>query len=150
MKQELEEANHAKSRFLAHMSHEIRTPINSIIGFNEMILRESREAPIAEYASDVKSAANVLLALVNNILDFSKIEAGKMCLVEGEYSLKDLMNDAVCLITDRARKKGLQLNLVYNSRLPSRLYGDSDRLRQILLNLLSNAVKYTKEGSVTL
>ena len=150
MKQELEEANHAKSRFLAHMSHEIRTPINSIIGFNEMILRESREAPIAEYASDVKSAANVLLALVNNILDFSKIEAGKMCLVEGEYSLKDLMNDAVCLITDRARKKGLQLNLVYDSRLPSRLYGDSDRLRQILLNLLSNAVKYTKEGSVTL
>ncbi len=150
MKQELAEANQSKSQFLANMSHEIRTPINAIIGFNEMILRESREEAISEYAVDVKSAADTLLVLVNEILDFSKIEAGKMTLVMSEYRLHDLINDSLSMIDNRARKKGLELKAEYDAKLPDGLYGDDGRLRQILLNLLTNAVKYTDRGSVTL
>lgn len=150
MKKELEMANQAKSQFLAHMSHEIRTPINSIIGFNEMILRENLDRQIEEYALDVKGAANALLALVNDILDFSKIEAGKMNLAENNYQLRFLMHDAISLMKPRAEKKGLKLRLEYDPSLPNYLYGDSDRIRQILLNLMSNGVKYTREGEVLL
>ena len=149
MQKELETANQSKSQFLANMSHEIRTPINAIMGFNEMILRESKDENIDEYAKDVKHAAETLLSLVNDILDFSKIEAGKMDLILEEYSLLDLLNDVMGMISTRAKAKGLELRLEYDDKLPSVLYGDDVRLRQIILNLLSNAVKYTNEGSVT-
>lgn len=150
MKNALEEANKAKSQFLANMSHEIRTPINAIIGFDEMILRESQESGIADYAGDIKSAADALLLLVNDILDFSKIEAGKMELVITDYSLFELLQGVVGMMNSRAEKKGLALFLDYDKSLPAVLSGDFGRLQQILLNLMSNAVKYTEKGTVTL
>jgi len=132
------------------MSHEIRTPINAIIGFNEMVIRESKEKNIIDYSNDIKNAADTLLLLVNDTLDFSKIEAGKMELVPVEYNLMELLHSAVGMMTKRAENKGLDILLEYDEKLPSVLEGDVGRIRQILLNILSNAIKYTEKGKVTL
>ena len=104
-KNDAEKANRAKSDFLANMSHEIRTPINAVLGMNEMILRESCEEPILEYASNVDSSGKFLLSLINDILDISKIESGKMELVNAEYSLSSLLNDILQMAYSRAAEK---------------------------------------------
>ncbi len=143
-------ANKAKSDFLADMSHEIRTPINAVLGMNEMILREARDEQILEYSSNIKSAGNTLLSLINNILDFSKIEDGKMNLVPVEFETAELVAALENSISERARAKGLELNIDVDRSVPSRLYGDDVRIGQIVVNLLTNAVKYTEKGSVTL
>lgn len=145
-----EQANRAKSDFLAKMSHEIRTPINSVLGMNEMILRECSEEHIRKYARDVKSSANALLSIINEILDLSKIESGKLEIIPVEYELDSLLNDVLHMIYVRAKDKGLKLEIQAQETLPNKLYGDDVRIRQILTNLLTNAVKYTLEGSVTL
>ncbi|MBR2215390.1 MAG: response regulator [Selenomonadaceae bacterium] len=145
-----ESANKAKSEFLSNMSHEIRTPINAVLGMDEMILRESNEPPILEYAENIRTAGNSLLGLVNDILDFSKIEAGKMDIIPVEYSVSSLLNDLVNMIEKRAEKKGLKLNVEVAENLPSILFGDEIRLKQVVTNILTNAVKYTERGSVTL
>ncbi len=144
-----EEANRAKSSFLANMSHEIRTPINAILGMNEMILRESGEESILEYADSVKSAGNTLLGLVNNILDFSKIEAGKIEIIPVEYDLASLINDLVNMVQTKVEAKGLTLDLDINNKVPKMLLGDEIRIKQILTNILTNAVKYTEKGSIS-
>lgn len=149
-KQQALSANKAKDRFLASMSHEIRTPINAVLGLNEMVLRESREQNIKEYASGIKNSGQVLLSLINDILDLSKIESGKMEIIPAEYDLSSLLHDVVNMVSIKAQDKNLKVNLVLNRNLPSGLYGDDVRLRQILTNLLNNAVKYTDKGSVTL
>ncbi|MBO4580221.1 MAG: response regulator [Clostridiales bacterium] len=143
-------ANKAKSDFLADMSHEIRTPINAIIGMNEMILRESDDDSITEYASNIKSASNTLLSLINNILDFSKIEDGKMALVPVEFDTAELINNLVNSVEGRAKAKGLDLIVEADRNLPSKFIGDDVRISQVILNLLTNAVKYTENGSITL
>ena len=143
-------ANEAKGRFLARMSHEIRTPINAVLGMDEMILRESREQNIKEYAMDIHTAGQTLLSLINDILDFSKIESGKMEIVPAEYDLSSLIHDLANMATQRAKGKNLRLEVQVDRQLPSRLYGDDVRIRQILTNLLTNAVKYTHEGTVWL
>lgn len=145
-----EQANHAKSDFLANMSHEIRTPINAVIGMNEMIMRESRDSKIQEYAANVHSASHNLLSIINDILDFSKIEAGKMEILEYEYKLNELLSDVTNMVKLKARQKMLTFNVEVQEDLPNVLYGDAIRIKQILTNLLSNAVKYTHQGSVTL
>ncbi|MBU5429453.1 response regulator [Kineothrix sp. MSJ-39] len=145
-----EGANHAKSAFLANMSHEIRTPIHAVIGMSEMILRESREKEILSYAGDIYAAANSLLGIVNDILDFSKIESGHMEIEPVTYQLSSLLHDIYMLIGDRARQKGLSIQIKVNESIPSVLYGDDVRLKQILVNLMTNAVKYTEQGTVTL
>ena len=145
-----EAASQAKSSFLANMSHEIRTPINAIIGMNEMILRESRERRILRYAGNIKNASKSLLALINDILDFSKVESGKMEIINANYQISSLLNDLVNMIQPRAADKDLELKLDIDEQIPSELYGDEVRIRQIVTNLLTNAVKYTREGSVTL
>lgn len=145
-----DEANRAKSDFLAKMSHEIRTPINGIIGMNEMILRESGAGEIRQHALDVKSSAYSLLSTVNDILDFSKIESGKMELVLAEYEVASMLNDVINTISVKAGEKKLEFIVEVSPSIPSVLYGDELRIRQVLMNLLSNAVKYTQKGSVTL
>lgn len=143
-------ANRAKSTFLASMSHEIRTPIHAVMGMSEMILRESKEEETLSYAGDIHSAAGSLLNIVNDILDFSKIESGRMEILSVSYQLSSLIHDIYLLIAERAEKKGLMLQIHVDEALPSTLYGDDIRLKQIVINLLTNAVKYTESGSVTL
>lgn len=143
-------AKEMRGRFLANMSHEIRTPINTVLGFDTMILRECRDETIVQYATDIKNAGQSLLALVNDILDFSKIESGKMELVENEYDFSSLLHDVIAMITMKATNKGLKLNTSIDENLPFMLFGDEVRIKQILVNLLNNAVKYTERGSVSL
>lgn len=144
----IEQKNEAKSKFLARMSHEIRTPINAIIGMNKMIARESNEKNILEYSSDIDNASEVLLGLVNEILDLSKIEEGKMEVIPEEYHLGSLLNDIYTMLNVRASSKKLPLIMDVDKNIPAVLYGDSTKLRQVLVNLLSNAIKYTESGFI--
>lgn len=147
---EAKAASEAKSSFLANMSHEIRTPINSVLGLDEMILRETKEPQTAKYAADIKNAGRTLLSLINDILDSSRIESGKMEIVPVEYELSSALNDLVNMITVRAKEKNLDFIVNVDSSMPHLLCGDDTRLKQCALNVLTNAVKYTKQGSVTL
>lgn len=148
-KEDAENANRAKSQFLARISHEIRTPVNAVIGLNEMILRESKEGETLQHATDVKNASIALLDIINELLDASKIEAGVMELVIAEYELGSLLNDLYNMIRARLGDKNLKLVFDVDPTIPSRFVGDDMRIRQILLNLLTNAVKYTNEGTIT-
>ena len=145
-----ESANEAKSSFLAQMSHEIRTPINAILGMNEMVLRESKEAEIKEYAENIKSSGRTLLSLINSILDFSKIEDGKMEIEPVSYDTALMIFDLENTIAERAKAKGLEFVIEADEELPSMLIGDDIRIKQVISNLLTNAVKYTEKGSVKL
>ena len=145
-----ENANAAKSQFLATMSHEIRTPINAVLGMNEMILRESDDDTIRGYADNIHRASKSLLSLVNDILDFSKIESGKMDIVCVEYSMKAMLRDLILMIRSRMGNSKLELILNIDETIPVGYIGDEVRIKQILTNILTNAVKYTQSGSVTL
>lgn len=143
-------ASESKARFLANMSHEIRTPIHAVLGMDEMIIRESQDPHITEYALDIQSAGKSLLSLINDILDFSKIESGSLKILPAEYELSSLLNDCSSMIQMRAKEKGLDFFIENDPGLPTCLLGDELRIRQIMVNLLTNAVKYTKKGSVKL
>lgn len=149
-KQEAIIAREAQSKFLANMSHEIRTPMNAVIGMNEMILRESKDKDILEYAGNIKSAGNMLLGLISDILDFSKIESGAIEIVNSEYDLLRLIKDEELLLNTRASEKKISIHTDIDQELPTKLYGDELHIKQVVTNLISNAVKYTVEGSVTL
>ncbi len=156
-KDEAERANSAKSRFLANMSHEIRTPINTIMGMNEMAMREDATGvpkpyfmSMMNYAFDVRNATESLLSLINDLLDMSKIESGKMHLVELEYNTMEMLRSIVSMIRVRSNEKELTFDVVVDEMLPSRLYGDQGKIKQIVLNLLTNAVKYTSVGGFAL
>jgi len=147
---ELEEALKAKSLFLANMSHEIRTPINTIIGLNEMTLREDVSDEVRENSENIQRASKMLLSLINDVLDLSKMEAKKMEIVPVEYDSAELFNDLINTNYMRAKSKNLELQIVVAPSFPKRLYGDDSKIRQIATNFLSNAIKYTPQGSVTL
>ena len=149
-KKEIEELNRTKNRFFSNMSHEIRTPINTIIGLNEMILRENVSDEVAADARGIQGASKILLTLINDILDMSKIESGKMNIVPAVYDVKAMLSDIVNIIWIRAREKNLEFHIDVDQNMPSGLFGDEVRIKQILINVLNNAVKYTQEGSVTL
>ncbi|MBQ8526900.1 MAG: response regulator [Lachnospiraceae bacterium] len=142
-------ARRSQALFLANMSHEIRTPINTILGMNEMILREEDDKTILGYSKHIKRAGHMLLGLINEILDFSKIEAGKLEIVPVEYSLQSLLEDVKEDMQKQAREKRITFIAEIENGLPARLKGDELRVKQILNNLLSNAVKYTHEGRIT-
>ena len=144
------ESNRAKSEFLSRISHDIRTPVNSIYGMNEMIIRESNQDNVSQYAGQIKEAVEVLIDLINEVLDFSKIEAGKMELVEREYDTGKLLEALIHMVEIRAKKQNLTFSYHISPELPSVLFGDDVRIGQIINNLLSNATKYTPEGSVSL
>ncbi|MDR3172634.1 MAG: response regulator [Treponema sp.] len=143
-----EEANFAKSAFLARMSHEIRTPMNAITGLSELILREKASPAVYEYATSVKQAGSNLVAIINDILDFSKIESGKTEIVPTEYEFASLINDVITIICMRLREKPIYFVVNLDHTIPSKFYGDVVRVRQVLFNLLSNAVKYTNKGHI--
>ena len=146
-------SDRAKTDFLTNMSHEIRTPINGIMGMNSLLLRQIDTLPrekIAEYAGNMQRASRTLLAIVNDILDISKIESGKMELLCEGYELASLINDCYTIVASNCKKKNLDLYMEIDENLPSILYGDDVRIRQVVNNFLSNAVKYTKRGHVIL
>lgn len=147
----VEELNRSQTRFFSSMSHEIRTPINSILGLNEIILRnEDATEEIKKDAENIQGAGRMLLALINDILDFSRIEAGRMDIVPINYSVPSMLSEIVNMIWLGAQQKGLEFRIEVDPSIPQELFGDEVRIRQILVNLLNNALKYTKEGSVTL
>lgn len=143
-------ASEAKSKFLANMSHEIRTPINAVLGMDEILLRECKDDDIREYALNIRSAGESLLSIINDVLDFSKIESGKLDIINVEYNLVDIVDAARNLIELRAKDKNLDFSIERGEYLPTKLIGDENRVRQIMVNFLTNAVKYTESGSVTL
>ncbi|WP_432649191.1 ATP-binding protein [Huintestinicola sp.] len=143
-------ATKSKSDFLSNMSHEIRTPLNSVLGMNELILREAEDESIINYASNVETSGKLLLSLINDILDFSKIESGKMEIVPVRYQIASVVNDTVNMLSRRFEEKGLELKINADPEIPSCLFGDEVRIRQILTNIMTNALKYTDSGSVTL
>lgn len=149
-KKEIEELNRSQNRFFSSMSHEIRTPINTIIGLNEMILREDVSEEVAADAKSIQGAGKMLLTLINDILDMSKIESGRMDIVPVTYDVGAMLSDIVNMIWIRAKDKGLAFHIDVDQAMPAQLFGDEVRIKQILINLLNNAVKYTQEGSVTL
>ena len=145
-----EKANRAKSDFLSSMSHEIRTPLNAIVGFSECIKNADSLEEAKEDASDVITASNTLLEIVNGILDISKIEAGKLELVETDYDVKKLFKEIVRLIQARIGDKQLDFKVNIAEDIPDVLYGDHANVKKIVINLLTNAVKYTEQGYVSL
>jgi len=149
-KQYAELANRAKSSFLAKMSHEIRTPLNTVLGMDEMILRESSSEQVLKYAGYIKNAGQTLLNIINDLLDLSKLESGKIHLVEADYCLADLLQDTLNIVTLKLREKGLELVLDIAQDAPAYLHGDNLRIKQIITNVMNNAVKYTDKGTITL
>ncbi len=149
-KKEIAALNDSQNRFFSSMSHEIRTPINTIIGLNEMILRENVSDEVAEDAANIRAASKMLLHLINDILDMSKLESGNMQLSNVSYNIGDMLSELVNMIWIRARDKGLEFNVNVAPDVPATVIGDDVRVKQILINVLNNAVKYTREGSVSL
>lgn len=145
---EAQEASRAKTDFLANMSHEIRTPINVILGYNEMIVKETKESQTTEYAMNVQAAGRALLSMVSNILDFANIDRGKLKLEKSPYYMPSLLQDIMTYAGYHTGKKKLELRFTIAQELPRQLSGDLVRLTQIYNNLISNAIKFTKEGFV--
>ena len=142
-------ANEAKSSFLDNMSHEIRTPMNSILGMNEMILREEDRPEIKEYALVIQRSGRALLGIINDILDFSKLQDRKMEIVSVRYDLSSLINDLINMAAEQAKKKSLTFTVNVDKAIPRILDGDEYHIRQVMMNILNNAIKYTERGGVT-
>lgn len=140
----------SRSRFLSSMSHELRTPINTVIGLNEMIKRETTEPNIAEYSENIDTAGRLLLSLINDILDFSKMKSGVFNIREEEYRLKDIIRNIDEVMQPRIKDKGLVFTVNADPELPAVLKGDDIRIKQIMVNFMTNAVKYTEKGEVVL
>ncbi|MDE7299672.1 MAG: PocR ligand-binding domain-containing protein [Lachnospiraceae bacterium] len=145
---ELARSENMKSDFLANMSHEIRTPMNAVIGMAEMALREQLPVAAREYITQIKEAGKSLLTIINDILDFSKIESGKMDISEVDYEPMSIVYDVANIVMTRLKDKDVELVLDIAPNLPSRLFGDNIRIKQILLNITNNAAKFTTHGKI--
>ncbi len=148
-KKEIEDLNNAQKRFFSSMSHEIRTPVNAVIGLNEMNMREDVPEEVMENSKNIEVAGKILLQTINEIMDMSRLETGTMEIMPADYRTTAMLSDIVGMTWLRAKEKGLDLRIDVDPEVPSWLYGDEVRIKQILLNIVTNAVKYTPEGSVT-
>ncbi|MCI5057176.1 MAG: response regulator [Flavobacteriales bacterium] len=147
---ELMKAKVAEQNFLANMTHEIRTPLNAITGFTELLLNENLNEKQRDYLRKIKISSDILTSVIGDILDFSKIRRGLITFNKERFNLKLLLEESISIHEFNANKKGIQLTLEIDPKIPSALTGDTIRLKQILLNLIGNAVKFTSEGYVSL
>ena len=148
---EIEKLNEQQNSFFSSMSHEIRTPISTIIGLNEMTMREKLlPTEVLENTMNIQNASKMLLSLINDLLDMSKIQSGKMEIVPTEYDTSRMLSEITNLHWNRALEKNLSFDIQVSENIPPVLYGDETRIKQVIVNLLSNAIKYTDEGSVIL
>ena len=145
-----EVANRAKSQFLANMSHEIRTPLNGIVGANDFLKSSRLDSEQREYTETIDYSAKSLLSLINNVLDISKIEEGKIDVRSNPFDLHQLLNAITRMFNSQAALKGLVLKLQIDPDVPYALYGDQEKIRQILINLIGNAIKFTETGGITI
>lgn len=145
-----EDANKAKSDFISNMSHEIRTPMNAIVGITEILLRNETRPMERGYLINIKNSGAALLTIINDILDFSKIESGKLEIIEDEYEPMSFLSDLSMIFMNRIGEKHIELLYDIDQRLPVKLYGDSLRIRQVIINIVNNAIKFTEEGYVKL
>lgn len=148
--EDAKKANEAKSEFLAIMSHEIRTPMNAIIGLSESVLAEEITESAREDIENINSASNNLLDIIDGILDISKIESGVLKLEEKEYSVAKFFKDIYNLAKERMGESSVKLVLDIDKNLPTKLFGDNGKIRQIILNLLNNSIKFTNQGTITI
>ena len=148
---EIEKLNKSQNQFFSSMSHEIRTPINTIIGLNEMTLREKNLShEVMENTLNIQNASKMLLTLINDLLDLSKIQSGKMEIVPSRYDTSRMLSEITNFHWQRATEKDLGFDIQVEDNIPPMLFGDETRVKQVITNLLTNAIKYTKEGSVTI
>ena len=145
-----EEANVSKSNFLSNMSHEIRTPMNAIVGMTEILLRSDLNEQDRGYLMNIKNSGAALLTIINDILDFSKIESGKLEIIEDEYEPMSMLSDLSMIFLNRIAEKPIELMFDIDKELPHKMYGDSLRIRQVIINIANNAIKFTDAGFVRL
>lgn len=141
-------ASKVKSEFLANMSHEIRTPMNGIIGFTQLLLKNTNSKQQHDYLTTIKRSAHSLLQIINDILDFSKIEAGKLDLENKSVNIIDCLEESISILAPLAQDKNLELVPIVYSDVPQRIITDPLRLKQVITNLVNNAIKFSEEGSV--
>lgn len=141
-------ASQAKTDFLSNISHEIRTPINAILGYNDMVLRDTEKEDIAHYCTNIQSAGKTLLSMINDMMDYTQMESGSINLEEANYSAASMVSDIMTCGKYFADKKDIEMQVSIDSSMPKTLHGDSARITRVFSNLLSNSVKYTDFGHI--